>query len=151
MLPRIDYSVVVPVSAELAFRAFTDLNRLLNRGIYEQASWTEGTPWKVGSRIRYVVAKPREATIAAVVTACEPAHYVAILNHAMGVTAEQQVSFVESPNAGSTRVRMLVEFVGKSPDLPDNVVHEAITFYTHDALDTMADLCRKWKAASSAE
>ena len=52
MLPRTDYSVVVPVSVEVAFRAFTDLERLLHRELYEDASWIEGNPWQVGSRIR---------------------------------------------------------------------------------------------------
>jgi len=44
---------------------------------------------------------------------------------------------------------MIVDFVGKSPGVPEEAVQEAITFYTHDALDTMAALCKKWKAASS--
>lgn len=148
MLPRTDYSVVVPVSVELAFRAFTDLERLLHREIYEEASWIEGDPWQVGSRIRYVVAKPVHATIAGVVTASEPPRYIALLNHGLGITAEQQVTFAGSLR-GDTRVRMIVDFVGKSPDLPPDVVQQAITLYTHDALDTMAALCRRWKAASS--
>ncbi|MFY9561613.1 MAG: hypothetical protein WAQ52_15375 [Terriglobales bacterium] len=142
MLPRIAYSVVVPVSAELTFRAFCDLNRLLDRGVYDEVSWIEGNPWQVGSRIRYVVSKPVKATISAVVTSCEPPRFVALLNHAIGVTADQQVTFAASSNAG-TSVRMIVDFVGQSPDLPDVVVQQAITFYTRDALDTMAALCRK--------
>ena len=63
MLPRTDYSVVVPVSVELASRAFSDLERLLHREIYEEVSWIEGNPWQVGSRIRYVVSTPVKATI----------------------------------------------------------------------------------------
>ena len=148
MLPRTDYSVVVPVSVELAFRAFGDLERLLHREIYDEASWIEGNPWQVGSRIRYVVTKPIHATISAVVTSYEPPRYVALLNHGMGITAEQQVTFATFLR-GDTRVRMIVDFVGKSPDLPEEAVQEAITLYTHDALDTMAALCKKWKAASS--
>jgi hypothetical protein len=148
MLPRTDYSVVVPVSVELAFRAFSDLERLLHREIYEEVSWIEGSPWQVGSRIRYVVTKPVRATISAVVTSYEPPRYVALLNHGMGVTAEQQVIFTGSLH-GDTRVRMVMDFVGKSPDLPEDVIQQAITLYTHDALDTMAALCNKWKAASS--
>jgi polyketide cyclase/dehydrase/lipid transport protein len=148
MLPRTDYSVVVPVSVELAFRAFSDLERLLHREIYEEVSWIEGSSWQVGSRIRYVVTKPVRATISAVVTSYEPPRYVALLNHGMGVTAEQQVIFTGSLH-GDTRVRMVMDFVGKSPDLPEDVIQQAITLYTHDALDTMAALCNKWKAASS--
>ncbi len=148
MLPRIDYSVVVPVSVELAFRAFSDLERLLHRGIYEEASWIEGNPWQVGSRIRYVALDPIKAMISAVVTSYEPPRFVALLNHALGVTAEQQVTFAGSLRGGAS-VRMIVDFLGKSPDLADDAVRQAITFYTRDALDTMAALCKKWKAASS--
>lgn len=148
MLPRIEYSVVVPVSADLAFRAFSDLERLLHRGIYDEVSWIEGNPWQVGSRIRYAVSQPVRTAISAVVTSCEPPRFVTFLNHALGVTAEQQVTFAASLR-GDTSVRMIVDFVGKSPDLPDDMVRQAITLYAHDALDTMAALCKKWKATSS--
>lgn len=148
MLPRIEYSVVVPVAPENAFRAFCDLSRLLDRGIYEEASWVAGEPWQVGSRIRYVVVKPVEATISAVVISCEPPRSVNVLNHALGVTAEQQVTFTSMPRAG-TRVRMSMEFVGQSSELPDKEVRQTIAFFTKDALDTMAAICHPKRAASS--
>jgi len=148
MLPRIEYSVVVPVTAELAFRAFCDHDRLLNREIYEQVAWIEGNPWRIGSRLRYVVTKPLAATVSAVLTGCDPPRFVAILNHALGVTAEQQVSFVETARS-TTRVRSMIEFVGKAHDVPDEVIHQAIEFLNRDALDTMATLCQKWMTASS--
>jgi len=147
MLPRIEYSVVVPVSAELAFRAFQDFERLLHRGIYEEASWTEGEPWRVGSRIRYVVSKPVKATISSVVTTCEPPIFIGLLNHSLGVTAEQQVFFAVA--AGGCRVRMTLDFVGKSPDLTEEALKEALTFVTHDALDTMSAVCQQWKSAGA--
>ncbi len=59
MLPRIEYSVTVPVSVDAAFQAFQDLERLLHRGIYDEALWVEGKPWEVGSRLRYVLAEAR--------------------------------------------------------------------------------------------
>lgn len=140
--------MIVPVRPALAFRAFSDLRRLLNRGIYEQAVWTEGVPWKVGSRVRYDVLQPVRATISAVVTSADPPRSVSLLNHALGITAEQQVSF--DPVPGGTKVRMAMEFVGESPDLPAHGVHKAIAFYTKDAVDTMADLCRQWDEIASA-
>jgi hypothetical protein len=148
MLPRIEYSVVVPVPAVTAFRAFCDQERLLHRGIYEELSWIEGQPWQVGSRIRYVVSKPIQATILAVVTSCDPPRSVGMLNHALGITVEQNVVFV--PDHKGTRVLMTMEFVGKSPDMSETVIHQAITFYTRDALDTMAALCQQRSASSSA-
>lgn len=145
MLPRVEYSVVVPVSIEVAFRAFQNLGRLLHRGIYDSITWIEGEPWKVGSRVQYVVSKPVSANIAGVVTASEPPRLVTILNHALGITVEQQVVFAPAPG-NSSLVRQAMEFVGRSPGLTDEDVRQHITFVAHDALDTMAELCAQWKS-----
>jgi hypothetical protein len=142
MLPRVEYSVTVPVPVDSAFKAFQNLERLLHRGIYDEASWTEGEPWQVGSRIRYIVAQPTRATVAAVVTSVSPPRAIALLNHGLGVTAEQNVSF--GPDLrGGTRIRMTMEFIGKSSELSESALHEAITFLTHDALDTVLEFCRR--------
>ena len=71
MLARVEYSVTVPVTVDAAFQAFQDLERLLNRGIYDEVLWIESTPWQVGSRLRYFVVRPVRATASAVVTSVE--------------------------------------------------------------------------------
>lgn len=147
MLSRIEYSVVVSATPAAAFQAFCNLDRLLHRGIYDEASWFEGPPWKVGSRIRYVISKPFAATILAVVTSCDPPHAVGLLNHALGITAEQNVTFSAAPKK-STRMMMTMDFVGKSPTVSETVIQEAISFLTHDALDTAAALCQPGRSAS---
>ncbi len=147
MLPRIEYSVTVPVQVDAAFHAFEDLGRLLHRGIYEEASWLEGAPWQVGSRLRYVLVQPVRATVSAVVTAISPPRAISLLNHALGITTEQHVSF--GPDLkGGTRIRMTMNMVGKSSELSESAVHDAVTFITRDALDTVVALCRP--GASSA-
>lgn len=139
MLPRFEYSVTVPVSVDASFHAFQNLNRLLHRGIYEEASFVEGKPWEVGSRLRYVVIKPLKTTISAVVNSLNPPRAITLLNHALGVTAEQNVTF--GPDLrGGTRVRMTLDFVGDPTELPENVMQEAITFLARDALDTLTAL-----------
>lgn len=141
MPPRIEYSVTVPVSVDAAFRAFQDLGRLLHRGIYEEAAWVEGPPWQVGSRVRYVITKPFPTTISAVVSSISPPRAISLINHAMGVTGEQNISF--GPDLkGGTRVRMTVDLVGESSELSPSALLEAVTFVAKDALDTMAALCR---------
>ena len=142
MLSRVEYSVRVPVSVDAAFEAFQDLNRLLHRGIYEEASFVEGKPWEVGSRLRYVVVKPINATVSAVVNSMSPPRAISLLNHALGVTIEQHVTFDPDLQLG-TRVRMTLDFVGEPTELPEDVMREAITFLTRDALDTMAALCNQ--------
>jgi hypothetical protein len=148
MLPRVEYSVTVPVRVDAAFQAFQDLERLLHRGIYDEAAWIEGVPWQVGSRLRYVIAQPVRATVSAVVTSISPPRAISLLNHALGVTAEQNVSF--GPDLkGGTRVRMTMDFVGKPSELSENAVHEAVIFIVKDALDTLAVLCRRRASSAS--
>jgi hypothetical protein len=148
MLPRVEYSVTVPVRVDAAFQAFQDLERLLHRGIYDEAAWIEGAPWQVGSRLRYVIAQPVRATVSAVVTSISPPRAISLLNHALGVTAEQNVSF--GPDLkGGTRVRMTMDFVGKPSESSENAVHEAVIFIVKDALDTLAVLCRRRASSAS--
>jgi hypothetical protein len=148
VLPGVDHSVTVPVPVDEAFRAFQNLDRLLNRGIYEEANWTEGEPWQVGSRLRYVLAQPVRATITAVVTAISPPRAVDLLNHALGVTAEQHVSF--GPDLkGGTRIRMTMTMVGKSNELSESDLQKTATFITHDALDTVVAYCRQNRSRSA--
>jgi hypothetical protein len=148
MLPRIEYSVTVPVPVDAAFKAFLDLERLLHRGIYDEASLVEGAPWQVASRLRYILAKPIQCTISAVVSSISPPRAISLLNHGLGVTAEQNVSF--GPDLkGGTRVRMTVDLIGTSSELSESTFHEAVTFVVKDALDTMAALCQRRASSAS--
>ncbi len=148
MLPRIEYSVTVPVPVDAAFKAFLDLERLLHRGIYDEVLWIEGKPWEVASRLRYVLAKPVQTNISAVVSSISPPRAISLLNHALGVTAEQNVSF--GPDLkGGTRVRMTVDFIGTSSELPEKAFHNAVAFVVKDALDTMVTLCQRRASSAS--
>ncbi|MGC2195098.1 MAG: SRPBCC family protein [Terriglobales bacterium] len=136
MLPRVEYSVTARATPEELWGAFSNLSRLLGRGIYSEAAWTEGLPWQTGSRLRYVVVHPLQATVTAVVTLSEPPSKVGFLNHSLGITAQQLVTFIRlSPN--TTRVVMTMEFVGESTSFVPLDVAEALRFFTHDTLDSM--------------
>jgi hypothetical protein len=138
MLPRVEYSVTARATPEELWGAFSNLSRLGGRGIYSEAVWTEGKPWQAGSRLRYVVVHPLQATVSAVVTLSEPPSKIALLNHSLGITAEQLVTFTRL-NPGTTRVAMSMEmeFVGESTASAPIDVAEALRFFTHDALDSM--------------
>lgn len=136
MLPRVEYSITACASPEALWQAFSDLSRLLGRGIYTEATWTEGQPWQIGSRLRYVVVQPVEATVSGVVTLSEPPSKVGLLNHSLGITAQQLVTFTRV-NQNTTRVVMTMDFVGESTAPTPIDVSEALRFLTHDALDTM--------------
>ena len=148
ILPRIEYSVTVPVPVDAAFKAFLNLERLLHRGIYEEVSWVEGAPWQLGSRIRYVLVQPIRTAISAVVISISSPRAIGLLNHALGITAEQNASF--GPDLkGGTRVRMTMDLVGKSPELSESAVRDAVTFIVKDALDSMAALCQRSVSSAS--
>ena len=148
MPPRIEYFVTLPVSVDSAFHAFQNLERLLHRGIYEEAAWVEGQPWQVGSRLRYVVLQPLQATITAVVSSISPPRAICLLNHGLGITAEQNVSF--GPDLkGGTRVRMTMGLIGTSPELSEKALNDAVAFLTRDALDTLVDFCRRGASSAS--
>lgn len=139
MLPRVEYSVSARAAPADLWEAFCDLNRLLGRGIYSEATWTEGKPWQVGSRLRYVLVQPLQATVAAVVTLYEPHSKVGLLNHALGVTAQQLVIFTPLDRI-HTRVVMAMDPVGE-PSMPAEQIASALEFVTRDALDTMLARC----------
>jgi hypothetical protein len=148
MLPRIEYSVTVQVPIEAAFQAFQNLERLLNRKVYDEISWVEGKPWQVGSRLRYALIYPIETTISSVVTAIHPPRSITLLNHALGVTAEQNVFFGPAPNGG-TLVRMTMDLVGTSTELSEAALQAKVTFVVKDSLDTMVRLCQQRASSAS--
>jgi len=141
MLPRVEYSVTARAAPEELWAAFCDLDRLLGRGIYSEAVWTEGEPWHSGSRLRYVVVQPVETTVSAVVTQIEPPLKVGLLNHSLGVTVQQMVIF--TPLKDSTRVDLVMDAVGESTGPASFDVTQALTFFAKDALDTMLDRWRE--------
>jgi hypothetical protein len=65
----------------------------------------------------------------------------------LGVTAEQHVYFTSEPK-GSARVRMTLELIGKSTVLSEKALHDAATFITKDALDTVAAHVRRRSSAA---
>ncbi len=141
MLPRIEYSVGVPVSVDAAFRAFQNLDRLLHRGIYSEITWTEGKPWEARSRLRFVLEKPIAAEISAVLASISPPRALVLIYHGLGITAEEHVTFGPDLQGGA-RVHVSFEFVGKSTELSDETIHEVIAFLAKDALDTVVEICR---------
>jgi hypothetical protein len=148
MLPRIEYLVTVPVSVDAAFQAFTNLDRLLSRGIYREITWTEGEPWEPGSRLRFVLEKPMPANISAVVASNSPPRALVLIYHALGITAEQHVTFGPDLKGGA-RVHVSFEFLGTSPELSEQATHDIITFLAKDALDTVVEICRPRSVSSA--
>ena len=99
-------------------------------------------PGRVGSRLRYVVTQPVRATILAVVVGISSPRSIDLINHGLGVTAEQHISF--GPDLrGGTRIRMILNLIGKSTLLSDDELHKGTTLIIHDALDTLVAACQR--------
>ena len=141
MESRVEYSVTAHATPVQLWEAFCDLTRLLGRDVYSEAAFIAGEPWSEGSRIRYVIEQPLRAIVSAVVTLCEPSVKLGLLNHALGITAQQQVIFTPLKH-DSTRVTMIMDFVGQSTAPIPVDVRATIEFFCKDALDTMVD---RWK------
>jgi hypothetical protein len=88
--------------------------------------------------LRYVVLHPVPATISAVVTLSEPPLKIGLINHSLGITAQQMVTFSQV-KTNTTRVIMTMDFVGESTSPTPIDVAAALRFFTQDALDTMLD------------
>ncbi len=146
MLPRIEYSATVPVSVDEAFRVFQDLSRHVRHGVCSEVSWVEGGPWQVGSRLRYLLTKPR-TVLSSVVILCDPPRAVSLLHHAIGITTEEHVTFDPS-RKGGTRIRMTFEFIGTSQELPESAIHEAISLLAKGALDSVVEACQRGRSAA---
>jgi hypothetical protein len=82
------------------------------------------------------VVQPVRTTVSAVVTSISPPRAITLMNHGLGVTAEQNVSF-RPDLKGGTRVCITMDLVGKSSELSEKALREAIAFVIKDALDTM--------------
>ena len=136
MLPRVEYSVTVPVPVDTAFQVFLDLDRLLHRGVYEEALWTgrRALASRQPSALRAHSARPRYRLSRR--DSVSPPRSVSLLNHGLGITAEQHVTFGPDLHGG-TRVRMTMELIGTSTELSESAAREAADFVTRDVLDTI--------------
>ena len=69
-------------------------------------------------------------------TSISPPRAISLLNHSLGVTAEEHISF--GPDLkGGTRIRITLDLVGKSSELSEAAIEDAVTFMVRDALDTV--------------
>jgi hypothetical protein len=78
---------------------------------YGTLRWTQGEPWKKGSRLRIEILKPIHTHVDHVILVCDPGKRVAWIDHALGTTMEQWV-FFEPLSNGGTRIHTWAEFTG---------------------------------------
>ncbi|HUN88395.1 MAG TPA: SRPBCC family protein [Terriglobales bacterium] len=140
---RFSYEVIVKASPKLAWEIFSDWRRWHTfSNVYGRLEWTKGQPWTVGSRLSIEVLRPVQTTIDHVITHCDPAERVGWIDHAMGVTVEQWVSF-EPRNESGTIVRATGEIVGSEPQLARTSLLEFFQDFTRQWYEAYREVCNQ--------
>jgi hypothetical protein len=95
---RFQYCVMTKAARAAAWGLYLDWtqwNKCAN--IYGERKWTQGEPWKVGSRMEIHVLRPIEVIIQHSITLFQPHTEIAWIDRALGITISQLVSFETSP------------------------------------------------------
>jgi len=71
-----------------------------------------------------------------------------MINHALGVTAEQNIFFAPDLSGG-TMVRITMDLVGESSEMSESALQSKVTYVIKDVLDSMAVLCRRSASPAS--
>jgi len=138
---RLEYSVSTKASRDVAWQVFSDWTLWPNfSDFYQDIRWTQGEPWKEGSRLSITTARPARVTLDHVITLCDPPNKVAWIDHAMGVTMEQWVFFDALPDGG-TQVRTWAEFTGITAIVAGRRIKDVLLEFTHEWYDRFADQC----------
>lgn len=111
----LQYTAFTKASPALAWELFCDF-RLWSRfsNIYGEIQWSKGKPWTPGSRMKIEIVQPIKATVDHVITICSPPEQIAWIDHTLGNTMEQWLTF-EALADGRTRVHTWAEITGSAP------------------------------------
>ena len=110
----LEYTVFTKASPSLAWNLFSDFHlwpKFCN--IYGNIRWSKGQPWMPGSRLQIEIVRPVKTTVDHVITVCAPGEHVAWIDHTLGNTMEQWVTFEPFPD-GRTRVHTWAEIAGEA-------------------------------------
>lgn len=129
----LEYTIFTRADRVLAWRLFSDFRFWpAFSDIYGGIRWAKGKPWAVGSRLQIEILRPVKATVDHVITICTPGEQVAWIDHALGNTLVQWVTFESLPDA-RTRIHTWVEVTG---------AHRAIA--GHDCSEFLRGFIRGW-------
>lgn len=112
---RVEYTDVTRADRGTVWKVFSDFRHWRKfSDIYGDIRWLRGAPWRAGSRMRITLVKPVKTTVDHVITVSRPAECVAWIDHFLGNTMEQWVSFNPQPD-GATSVHTWAELTGVTP------------------------------------
>jgi len=137
----LEYTVVTKASPALAWEMFCDY-RLWPRfsDIYGDIHWSKGKPWTAGSRLKIEIVRPIAATVDHVITICSPARQIAWIDHVLGNTMEQWVTFEGLPD-GRTRVHTWADITGSADFVPARNFSDFVRGFIRQWYDSFCLAC----------
>jgi hypothetical protein len=139
-MEHLEYTVFTKASPSLAWEMFCNYRLWPSfSDIYGDIRWSKGKPWTVGSRLRIEIVRPTKATVDHVITICSPARQVAWIDHVLGNTMEQWVTFDALPD-GTTRVHTWADITSSAPFVTVNF-SDFVRRFIRQWYDSFCDAC----------
>jgi hypothetical protein len=145
----LEYTAFTKASPTLAWKMFCDF-RLWPQfsNIYGDIRWTKGKPWTAGSRLKIEIIRPIKATVDHVITVCAPGEQIAWIDHVLGNTMEQWVTFEALPD-GRTQVHTWADITGSGPFLSARNLSDFVRDFIRQWYDSFCQACDQLAESSS--
>jgi hypothetical protein len=108
---KLEYSTTAQCNTESVWQAFTEIDQWPEWSqLFSKASWVEGEPWKLGSKLLLEVSQPT-AKVKATVSEVAAPRQATWMGHVMGVTIEHRFEFIAQPDQ-STLMQSKIDLSG---------------------------------------
>lgn len=142
-MPRtFQFNETLECDRETAWRIFTDWESWRNVGAWGDIRWTQGEPWKKGSKRIVEVKLPFVYPVEQTVTAVEPAEHVTLLGHGAVYTSISAHRFRDL-GANATEFSVTIEIEGAAADFFGKAFEEIIPKTIQQLIDDMKSRCRE--------
>jgi hypothetical protein len=141
---RFAYEVLVQARPQLAWEIFSNTRRWHTfANVYGRLQWVKGEPWTVGSRLNIEILRPIHLTIDHVITHCDPAEKVGWIDHGLGISIDQWLTF-QPLNGTGTRVRLTGEILGPELEITPGVPLDAyVREFTRNWYEAYREVCNQ--------
>lgn len=124
---RLEYSTVANCKPEYIWRAFQHVEQWPAwSSVIANTKWTEGEPWKPGSKFQMQILQPIPVMFRPEVVECREPDFAHWIAKTTALTAEQWFSFEAQPD-GTTVMKTLQDFSGPASFMFGESVRTAIT------------------------
>jgi hypothetical protein len=141
---RFSYEVLVNARPQLAWEIFSNIRRWHTfANVYGRLHWTKGEPWTVGSRLSIEILRPLHLIIDHVITHCDPAEKVGWIDHGLGVSIDQWVTF-QPRNGTGTLIRVTGEILGPELEItPGVTLDQYVREFTRSWYESYREVCNQ--------